>query len=179
MSYTIPKIEKELVEKCLRDDRAAQRELFLKYKDAMYTILLRMLSDQEEATDALQDTFISVFRGLRSFKFNSTLGAWIKTITVRTGIDKQRKLNRLRLDPIDNIPEEPVIWPEGMTGDALEKAISDLSDGYRAIFVLIEVEGYSHKEASEMLGISVGTSKSQIHYAMRALRNTLDGQQYA
>ena len=52
MSYTIPKIEKELVEKCLRDDRAAQRELFLKYKDAMYTILLRMLSDQEEATDA-------------------------------------------------------------------------------------------------------------------------------
>ena len=179
MNYTIPTIEKELVKKCLDNDRTAQRELFLKYKDAMYTILLRILNDQEEATDALQDTFISVFKGLESFKFQSTLGAWIKTITVRTGINKQRKLNKLYFDSIDDISSEPVIWPEGMTGDTLEKAISSLPDGYRSIFILIEVEGYSHKEVAEMLQVSVGTSKSQLHYAKKTLRNLLDGQQYS
>ena len=178
MSYTTPVNEKELVERCLDNDRIAQRELFLKYKDGMYTILLRMLNNQDEASDALQDMFVSVFKGLKSFNFQSSLGAWIKTITVRTGIDKQRKLKRLELDSIDNIPQQPISWPVGMSGEALEKAIAKLSAGYRTIFLLIEVEGYAHKEVPDMLNISIGTSKSHLYHAKKALRNMLDGEQY-
>jgi len=178
LSYPVPQEEKELVEQCLENNRVAQRQLFLKYKDAMYTILLRMLNDQDEATDALQETFIAVFKSLKSYKFESTLGAWVKTIAVRMGIGKQRKRSKLYVEPIDQIADEPVVWPDDMTSEVLESAIARLSDGYRTIFLLIEVEGYTHKETAQMLCISEGTSKSQLYHAKKLLQKFLEGYQY-
>lgn len=157
-------------------DRGAQRELFLKYKDAMYTVLCRMLNNEDEATDALQETFISVFNGLSSFKFQSTLGAWIKTIAVRTGVAHLRKRSKLELVSVEDVTQESITWPEEMNGESLEKAISQLSDGYRSVFLLIEVEGYSHKEVAGMLGISEGTSKSQLYHAKKNLKRMLKEQ---
>ena len=143
MSYRIPDTERKLVEKCQKHDRGAQRQLFLNYKDAMYTILLRMLNDSEEASDALQEVFINVFNGISTYSFQSTIGAWIKTITIRKGIDFQRRSNRLNMVQIDVVEEGPVVWPDHMTSESLELALSKLTPGYRTVFLLIEVEGYT------------------------------------
>ena len=178
MSYTLPESERRLVEKCQQKDRSAQRQLFLNYKDAMYTILLRMLNDPEEATDALQETFINVFNGIQAYGFRSAIGAWIKTIAVRKGIEFQRKSNRFMTVQIDAEEQGPVIWPENMTSEALELALARLSSGYRTVFLLVEVEGYTHKEVATMLGISEGTSKSQLYHAKKSLQKFLEGHQY-
>ncbi len=167
------------MEQCQQKDRTAQRQLFLNYKDAMYTILLRMLNNPEEATDALQETFISVFNGIDAFAFQSTIGAWIKTITIRKGIEFQRKSSRLQTVQMDSIHEGPVVWPEHMTAEALELALTRLSPGYRTVFLLIEVEGYTHREVAGMLDISEGTSKSQLYHAKKSLQKQLEGHQYS
>jgi RNA polymerase sigma-70 factor (ECF subfamily) len=179
VEYPIAAAEQELVAQCRRQDRQAQKTLFLKYKDAMYTILCRMLNDEDEATDALQETFIAVFEGLGSYKAKSTLGAWIKTIAVRKGIARQKKrMAALATEAIEEVSAEPITWPDGMTSEALEAAIRKLSDGYRNVFLLIEVEGYAHREVSEMLGISEGTSKSQLYHAKKALQKMLEEYRY-
>ena len=149
------------------------------YKDAMYTILLRMLNDQEEATDALQETFINVFNSINSYNFQSAVGAWIKTIAVRKGIEFQRRKKRLVTVHLETAEDGPVIWPEHMTAEMLELALAKLTTGYRTVFLLIEVEGYTHKEVGNMLGISEGTSKSQLFHAKKALKKLLEGYQYS
>lgn len=173
MTQNQVEIEHLLVTRCLGHDRMAQRELFLKYKDAMYTTLYRMLGNEEDATDALQETFISVFKGLSTYSYQSTLGAWIKGVAVRTGISFLRKKSKLAIVPVEDIAKEPIVWPADLNGEVLEKAIGQLSDGYRSVFLLIEVEGYSHKEVSSMLEISEGTSKSQLFHAKKHLRRML------
>jgi len=152
----------------------------MNYKDAMYTILLRMLNDQDEATDALQETFISVFNNISSYRFQSSIGAWIKTITVRKGIEFQRKHTRRAIvEQLDVEEIGPIVWPDHMTSETLELALSKLSSGFRTVFLLIEVEGYSHKEVGELLSISEGTSKSQLYHAKKALQKFLEGYQYS
>ena len=135
----------------------------------MFTIAFRIINDYDNANDALQEAFIQVFRDSKQFKGNSTLGAWIKTIVVRTSIKKLKKedvFTQLEIHPNG----ETISWPEEMQGDDLEKAILALADGCRTIFLLIEVEGYKHKEIADMLNISEGTSKSQLHYAKKQLQ---------
>ena len=144
----------------------------------MYTILLRMLNDTEEATDALQESFINVFNSIKSYSFQSSIGAWIKTITVRKGIEFQRKSSRLNTVQMDVVTDGTVVWPDHLTAESLELALSKLTPGYRTVFLLVEVEGYSHKEVAEMLGISDGTSKSQLFHAKKSLQKLLEGYQY-
>ena len=151
----------------------------MNYKDAMYTLLLRMLDDHDEATDALQETFISVFRSISSYSFQSAIGAWIKTIAVRKGIEFQKKSKRLTMVQLEALDDSSVIWPDHMTSESLELALSKLTPGYRTVFLLIEVEGYTHKEVGEMLSISSGTSKSQLFHAKKSLQRLLEGHQYS
>lgn len=179
MNYHINLKEQKLVRQCLGNDRVAQRQLFIQYKDAMYTILCRMLNNEAEAADALQETFIKVFQNLSSFRFESTLGAWIKIITIRTAIAKQKKQLHVQTSDIQDLKDnEAVVWPDGLTGQALESAIAQLPPGYRNVFLLVEVEGYAHKEVAEMVGISEGTSKSQLFHSKKMLRKLLDEYRY-
>lgn len=173
MVYTTSMTEKELIEACLDNDSMAQKALYDKYKKAMYTLAYRITGDFESANDVLQDAFLKVFRGLSGFRAESTLGAWIKTIVIRTAYSKIRK-NKMFFEPLDNVDTgEMVDWGDYLAAEYLEKAILALPDGYRIVFTMIEVEGYSHKEVAEKLDISVGTSKSQLFYAKRRLRETL------
>ncbi|MDN5201466.1 RNA polymerase sigma factor [Fulvivirgaceae bacterium BMA10] len=167
--------ELELVSACVNHDRQAQRTVYDKYKDRMYTILYRMLNDEDDAADALQDAFIQIFKSIGSFQGRSTLGAWIKVIVVRAGLAKQKKVI-----PIESLEDQTALseqvtieWDENLTGEYLEKGIAQLSQGYRNVFLLIEVEGYSHKEVAELLGISIGTSKSQLYNAKQKLQKIL------
>ncbi|MCD4725557.1 MAG: RNA polymerase sigma factor [Bacteroidales bacterium] len=135
----------------------------------MFTIAFRIINDYDIANDALQEAFIQVFTDIKQFRGESTLGAWIKTILVRTAIKKFKKEDVFtQLDLQQN--GEIITWQEEMKSDDLEKAILSLADGCRTIFLLIEVEGYTHKEVAEMLNVSEGTSKSQLHYAKKQLQ---------
>ncbi len=167
------KTEKILVKNCLRNDRLSQKQLFDQYKDAMYTLCFRITANEEDAKDALQDGFIAVFNSLSSFSFKSTLGAWIKTIIVRTAI---RKIKKLHFDSIENIEDETYTFDESLNGEMLHTAIMMLDPGFRSVFILYEVEGYSHKEIAEIAEISLGTSKSQLHYAKKKLKSIIVNQ---
>lgn len=141
--------EQVLVEKCRRNDRAAQRELFDRYKTAMFTLAFRMLNDEDEAHDALQETFISVFRNIRRFRGESSLGAWIKTIQIRSALRLIRK--RMRFEALDNEWEDPDQSLDGwIDGEMLDNAIRSLPAGCRNVFILVEVEGYLHREIAAL-----------------------------
>lgn len=163
--------EKELIDHCLKEDRNAQYELFMRYKDAMFTVLFRMTGNREDAEDALQEGFVKVFTKLNTFKGNSSLGSWMKTVFVRTAIEKMR--SRYNFLDIETVSEHSEVMDDELTGETLEKAILTLEDGYRNIFLLVEVEGYKHREVADMLGISEGTSKSQLSRAKKKLQNLL------
>jgi len=163
--------ERDLVERCRIHDRTAQRLLFGRYKRAMYTTAFRILNDADHAHDALQDAFIDVFRSLHRFEFQSTLGAWIKTIVVRQALRKLTLENRF--ETLTDHHDQPLTVPDTLTGHQLDAAIRALPSGTRAVFLLVEVEGYTHREVADLLTISAGTSKSQLHYAKKLLRKHL------
>jgi RNA polymerase sigma-70 factor (ECF subfamily) len=173
MTSPIGMSETELVHSCLKNDRLAQKNLYEKYKKAMYSLSYRITGDFEAANDVLQDAFVKVFRGLPSFRGESTLGAWIKTIVVRTAYSYLRK-EKMFFEDIDDLSQSPKIdWGHYLDTEYLEKAILSLPEGYRMVFVLVEIEGYTHKEVAGLLGISEGTSKSQLFYSKKKLREIL------
>lgn len=146
-----------------------QKQVYERYCDAMYTTAFRILNDADMANDSLQEAFIQVFTDLKQFRGDSTLGAWIKTIVIRTSLRKLKKEDTFsRIDIEQN--GDTISWPEEMKGEDLERAILSLADGCRTIFLLVEVEGYKHREVAELLKISEGTSKSQLFYAKKQLQ---------
>lgn len=165
----------QLVARCLANEHRAQKELYDRYQKAMFTLAYRISNSFEDAEEILQDAFISAFRGLVNFKHESTLGAWIKTITVRTALKKTK--HKWQAESIEDYQAEQdyINWgTEPVDPEYLEDIIQGLPPGYRSIFVLIEVEGYSHKEVSEMLNISIGTTKSQLFHAKKLLQKKLE-----
>jgi RNA polymerase sigma-70 factor (ECF subfamily) len=172
MSFKTSLQEEQLLIECLKGERRAQKELYDKYKDAMFTIALRITNNWDDAGDSLQDAFIQVFRDLRQFKSQSTIGAWIKIIVIRTAIKKKKMF--FATESLDTVNTNDIIeWPDELNGEYLDIAIKELPEGYRMVFLLTEVEGYTHKEVAEMLKISVGTSKSQLFHAKKMLQNKL------
>ena len=164
--------EIQLIEGCKKNKRKSQKRLYEQYCDAMFTIAYRIVKDMDVANDVLQEAFIQVFRDIKQFRGESTIGAWIKTIVVRNAIKKLKNEN-LFSSIEDNTNGEIISWPEEMYAEDLEKAILSLPSGYRTIFLLIEVEGYKHREVAKMLNISEGTSKSQLFYAKKLLQKSL------
>jgi RNA polymerase sigma factor (sigma-70 family) len=163
--------EAELISGCLLHDRIAQRLLYDRYKKAMYTLAYRITGDFDDANDVLQDTFMDVFRHLDQFRSESSLGAWIKKIVIRKSTKKKRIVIWQNADESTG---EIINWGEDEINVAhLETAILLLPDGFRTIFILAEVEGYTHREIAVMLEISEGTSKSQLFHAKRKLRSIL------
>ncbi len=162
----------QVIQQCLQHDRVAQRQLYDKYKSAMFSVAYRILADYDEANDALQEAFIAAFTDLSSFKQDSAFGAWLKTIVIRKALYKN-KWRRKHESYETILGQETPIWHDALTGEILDKAIRSLPDGYRAVFSLIEIEGFSHKETAELLQISEGTSKSQLSRAKKMLQESL------
>jgi RNA polymerase sigma factor (sigma-70 family) len=165
-----PSDEQLLLAGCLAQSRPAQYQLYQRYKGAMFSSALRILNDRDLAQDALQEGFVEVFRKLDTFRQESALGAWIKVIVVRCALRILRREQRMEVYNPERHAEPLVAWHDSLTGQALEKAIGELPAGYRAVFCLVEVEGYLHREVAELLGISEGTSKSQLYHAKRLLQ---------
>lgn len=144
----------------------------------MYNICLRMLRNEADAEDLLQNSFVDVFSKLDTFRFESSVGAWIKRIVVNNCINHLKK-RRLALEELnDQLHGRPDDEPEEGNGydldpEHIHRAICRLPDGYRVVFTLYLLEGYDHKEIAEILGISEATSKSQYSRAKKKLREML------
>lgn len=148
----------------------------------MYNVCLRMVHDQMDAEDVLQNAFVDVFTKMDSFRHESTIGAWIKRIVVNHCINFLKK-KRLQWEELDdrfqNLHEDEAPGPEdGKFGvEKINKAIMMLPDGYRVVFSLYLLEGYDHEEIAEILQISEATSKSQYSRAKAKLREILSNKE--
>ncbi len=169
-----------LVLGCQRKDRTAQRQLYGHYAKPMYNLCLRMLKHPHDAEDVLQVAFVQIFSRIHTFNFEASISAWIKRIVVNRCIDhlKKRRLLTTAFDPVrhdavatDDAPEPAAEAP--YTVETIRAAVLKLSEGYRIVLTLYLFEGYDHEEISEILSISVGTSKSQYSRARRRLAELL------
>lgn len=171
---------RDIVEDCMKGNRKAQFELYRLYSQAMYNVCLRMVNNSLDAEDLLQQSFIDVYSKMESFRFESTIGAWIKRIVVNNCINflKKRKLKIETLDDrFHHVADCGPVNESQLNVQAINGAISNLPDGYRVVFSLYMMEGYDHKEIGEILDITEATSKSQFSRARKKLRELLEGQQ--
>jgi len=130
------------------------------------------------AEDVLQMAFVKVFKNLNTYKADATIGAWIKRIVINTALSEvnKRKMEFIEIDDkdfVDNTEDESP--SDGMNIDLIRDALMSLSDGYRAVFSMYAIEGYDHQEIAEVMGISVGTSKSQYSRAKVKIKEILKG----
>lgn len=170
--------EIELVKQCQKNHRPAQEKLYKLFAPKMYGVCLRYSNDQFEAEDILQEGFIKVFTHLKNFRGDGSLEGWIRRTIINTAINYYRKNLKYQNDV--NIDDRQIMTPDGndvfskLSTDELMKVIRDLPDGYRMIFNLYVIEGFSHKEIGEMLNINENTSKSQLSRARQVLQNKLE-----
>jgi len=177
-------LETKLVKDCIKGNRDAQYRLYCRYDKAMYNICIRMMKKREDAEDALQDAFVDVFRKLDTFRFESTLGAWIKRIVVNNCLNLLKKRKDFMVE-LENAPELSTTEEEEEEENAwdveeqhykvnlIKNALQLLPSGYRVICSLYLFEGFDHQEIANLLDISVSTSKSQLHRAKIKLRKNL------
>lgn len=165
--------EKQLIKKCLKGDRKAQEALYQKYAGQMFAISLRYSKEQQEAEDILQESFIKIFKQLERYRGDSKLVYWMKKIVINTALNAQRsKLYLYPMVDIDDYKEEQgkEMNPSDFTMDELLGMIRKLPNSSQIIFNLFAMEGYKHQEIAKMLGITVGTSKSQYARARQLLQ---------
>ncbi len=168
--------EKQLVEACIKGERTAQKKLFELYGRRMMAVCLRYGRHREEAEDMLQDGFIRVFEYLHTFNFQGPLEAWIRRVVVNAAL---RIINRKSHSHEDiGLPEYyDVPTNDNILAKLSEKEIlgyiHQLPDGYRNVFNMYIIEGYSHREISEMLGCQESTSRSQLVKAKKMLQKMI------
>jgi RNA polymerase sigma factor (sigma-70 family) len=156
-----------------------QTALYNQYSVPMFRVVLRFAKDRSEAEDMLQDGFVRVFRDMNQFRGEGALGGWIRRIMVNTALSHLRKQRDFIRDIGDFTPFENLLRTEedfsaNMDAQALMKLLQKLPPGYRAVFNLYAIDGYSHDEIAEQLGITVGTSKSQLFKAREFLKKIMD-----
>ena len=172
-------LHSDVISLCLDGDRSAQHQLYNLYAKAMYNICYRMTNDGDEAADVLQESFISAFNNLSSYKGTASFGAWLKRIVINKAINhiRAKKLDLVPLDDYQPTADQEVPDQElYMNLDRIKSSIEALPDGYRVVFSLYLLEGYDHKEISQILGITESTSKSQYNRAKAKLRELLSKQ---
>ncbi|NCI45817.1 RNA polymerase sigma factor [Sediminibacterium soli] len=168
--------EYQLIRGCIDQDGRCQRMLFDRYAGKMMAVCLRYAQDSMEAEDMLQDAFVKVYQYIGQFKFEGAFEGWIRRIVVNTAIRHLEKKKLHFKDVDENSQDTPQIGPQAYAqlgeGD-LMKLISQLPEGYRMVFNLNVVEGYSHEEIAEMLNIQPGTSRSQLVKARKMLQHQI------
>ena len=170
-------IDGQLVHRCLAGEPQAERALYDAHVDRIYRLMHRMAGDADLAADFTQEAFIRAFERLQQYRGESSLATWLHTIAVSVALNGMRKAKRIRART-ENIEEtaDLAARPAGFTGDLklrLYSAIDALSEKLRPVFVMHDVEGYTHEEIAGTLGIPVGTSKARLFDARAKLRLAL------
>ena len=171
----------DLIRAAAAGDAAAFEQLYRQHYRRVYSLCLRMLGSTTQAEDLTQEVFLQVFRKLGSFRGDSQFTTWLHRLTVNQVLMHFRKRG-VKLEhtseegDFTNVVETPLQSTRRISMVdrlALEKAIAELPPGYRTVFALHDIEGYEHEEIADMLGVSIGTSKSQLHKARMRLRELL------
>ncbi|MDZ4674964.1 MAG: RNA polymerase sigma factor [Gemmatimonadota bacterium] len=167
----------ELIDRVRAGDPEAERRLYDANVDRVYRLAYRMTGDSDRAADYTQDTFIRVFKHLDGFRGDAALSTWITSIMISVIYNGQRKVKRLRereteLGGASDVAI-PTRSPDPDLKERLASAVDALPDGYRTVFVMHDVEGYTHQEIGTALGIQEGTSKAQLSRARAKLRLAL------
>ncbi|MEN9997620.1 MAG: hypothetical protein RI922_610 [Bacteroidota bacterium] len=167
-----------LIIECVNGNPRAQRLLFDKFARKMFSVCLRYAKNEEQAEDVLQDGFVKVFGKLKDFKSEGSLEGWIRRIMVNTALDQIRKNNKqlgdTNIDDVGYKIENNDFIVENMMAEDLMKMVQAMPDGYKVVFNMFAIEGYSHSEIADTLGISENTSKSQYSRARAYLRERLE-----
>ena len=160
--------EIDLIRGCLDENRRMQEELYRRFSPRMYAVCLRYAGNAEEAEDILQEGFIKIFKKLDSFRSEGSFEGWIRRIFVNTAIEhfrRKRYLQTVSEKEENTLEGNDISVLDKMAAKDIVSLIKGLSPGYRTVFNMYVVEGYTHKEIADMLGISEGTSKSQLSRA--------------
>ncbi|MEJ6979858.1 sigma-70 family RNA polymerase sigma factor [Pedobacter sp. P351] len=166
----------DLLEGCRRSDHRTQELLYKSLASKMLGVCMRYARDQFEAEDMLQTGFVKVFKKVNEFRGEGSFEGWIRRIMVNTAIESYRKNQRMmNLVDIEEVYDAPQVTFDmnRLEVDDLMNLIQQLSSGYKLVFNLYAIEGYSHKEIADQLGITEGASKSQLSRARAILRDKL------
>jgi len=168
-------IHSPLIEGSKEGNVRSQYRLYNQYSKAMYNLAYRMLNNQSEAEDILQDAFVDCFENIGSFRYESTFGAWLKSIVVNKCINHLKRKGPVLVfeENLPNIAEEHYESEPVFDHKQILRAIEKLPDGYRMVLTLYLLEGYDHEEIASILGITESTSKTQYLRAKEKLRKTL------
>lgn len=163
---------------CLRGDRLAQKHFFECFKRKMFALCLRYANSREDAEDVLQEGFVRVFRDLHQYTGVGNLEGWVRKVFVNTSLQHLQKQKRMlmtaELDGQDIADDPEPFFEDEPPARNMVKILQQLPPGFRAVFNLHILEGYSHPEIADILGISVGTSKSQLLRAKVQFKKLLE-----
>lgn len=169
--------EQELIKRCIKSDRLAQELLYARYADRLFRLCQRYVKEIEEAEDVLIIALNKVFSSLNKFSYKGegSLEAWLRRVVVNEALMVLRKQHNFNLtETLDhNTPEPDLASVCEVDGEEIQAAINRLPTGYKTVFNLNVVEGYEHDEIAKMLGISEGTSRSQLFKAKAMLKKML------
>ncbi|WP_435135472.1 RNA polymerase sigma factor [Formosa sp. A9] len=166
---------KQLIQKCKRNDRKAQGELYTLYASKLFSICLKYSRNQAEAKDNLQDAFLTIFSKISQFNHSGSFEGWLKRITINTVLQRYREkgvfdiINEELIDQVIEVEDH-----DSISIDFLLRLIQTLPNRYRLVFNLYVLDGHSHKDIAKMLNISVGTSKSNLARARQILKEKIE-----
>lgn len=167
----------ELIISCKKQERPAQEELYKRFSSVLFAICLRYSPNYEEAQDNLQDAFITIFKKIAQYEGKGSFEGWLKRITVNTVLQKYRKQKRIdTLDEakLEDNAEEVEVAESPIALNILLDFVQKLPDQYRLVFSMYVLDGYTHKEIGNLLGISDGTSKSNLARARKILKDKVE-----
>ena len=168
-------IHQDIIDQCREGNEKAQFQLYKLYYKGMFSICLRMINDEMEAEDVMQEAFLSAFKKIDTYKGEVSFGAWLKKIVINRSLDhlKKRKVKFEEINERTTEIEDYQMETKEVNLHAIKKAIQNLPDGYRIILSLYLIEGYDHEEISQILGISNSNSRTQFLRAKNKLRELL------
>lgn len=176
IALTLENEEKNFIAACVRNERWAQRKLYEEYYSKMIGVCLRYSNNKEDARDILHEGFIKVFKNVSKYTPGTSLNAWIKRIMINTSIDFYRKNTRRRTEDLDNARHKEVGGADAisqMGKKEIMRAVQELSPAYRMVFNMYVVEGFSHREIANKMGVTESTSRSNLVKARTKLKQVL------
>ena len=171
--------EDELIEGCLKGDRKAQQQLYDKYSGVMFAVCLRYMPTTQDAEDALVTGFTTIFSKLDTFERKGSLEGWMKKLMVHNAISLIRKNAKFFCqddEDLEHLNDEQPDIISRISAQEIIQLIQTLPDGYRSVFNLYAIEGYSYEEIAQMLNVNIGTVRSQLSKARKTLKEKIKRQ---
>lgn len=169
--------EEELIRECIKGNGVYQKRLYNLYSSKMYAVCLRYSKDEDQAKDLLQEGFIKLFNNLPKYRGDGSFEGWIRRIFVNTSIEnyrkEQRRGNSVEVEDVEGELKIDSTSFQKFGYEELMKLVQQLPLGYKTVFNMYVIEGYSHKEIAEQLGVTESTSKTQLHKARLLLQKSV------